>query len=593
MPFDGAVTKCVVEELSRLLVGGRIEKIFQPQPDEIIVNIWANSLHHKLLLSANANFPRIHATESPGENPLNPPAFCMLLRKHLSGGRITGVEFFDYERIVALHARTVEEESGVIAAKRLIIEIMGRYSNIILVNDENKIIDSIKRVDSETSSVREVLPGRPYALPPSQDKTSPEKLDIDLFIKKMASCGPESANMPLEKYLLNSIKGFSPLLCREVCHRSGINAATHVKDIGNADLKRLEETLSRMIEAIAGSNFSPCFIFEDEKADRPMDFHCLEIRQFAVVKYMPSMCKALDVFYSARDAAERLKQKKSALLKTINTNIERCEKKLAMQQEKLREASDREKLRLYGELIIANIYSIPSGAAEVSLQNYRSPDGEYVRIALDRDLSPQQNAQKYFREYARSKSIFESTTRQMNENLAELEYLENVLHAVENCSAIRETEDIGEELAGQGYMPAKKKNLPRRKAEPLAPLRYKSSDGYEILVGKNNRQNDMLTMKTASSGDTWMHARNIPGSHVIIKKGPGSIPETTLLEAASIAAYHSKARMSSNVPVDYTSVKNVKKPPGAKPGMVIYENYKTIFVTPDESIAEKLKVRSE
>ena len=592
MPFDGVVTKCVVEELSGLLAGGRIEKVFQPQPDEIIINIWANNLHHKLLLSANANFPRIHTTESAGENPLNPPAFCMLLRKHLSGGRITGVEFFDYERIVALHAGS-SDECGNYAAKKLIIEIMGRHSNIILVNDENRIIDSIKRVNSEISSVREVLPGRLYALPPSQDKTSPEKLDIARFTEKMASLGPESANIPLEKYLLNSIKGFSPLLCREVCHRSGIDAMTRAKDIGKADIERLKETLSRMVEAMAGSNFSPCFIFEDEKADRPMDFHCLEIRQFAVVKYMSSMCKALDVFYSAREAAERLKQKKSALMKVINTNLERCVKKLSMHQEKLREVSGREKLRLYGELIIANIYSIPSGAAEVSLQNYHSPDCEYIRIALDRDLSPQQNAQKYFREYARSKSIFESTTRQMNDNLAEIEYLENVLHAVESCSAIRETEDIREELAEQGYMPAKKKNVPRRKAEPLAPLRYKSSDGYEILVGKNNRQNDMLTMKIASSGDTWLHARNIPGSHVIIKKGPGRISETALLEAASIAAFHSRSRMSSNVPVDYTSVKNVKKPPGAKPGMVIYDNFKTVFVTPDESVVGKLITRSE
>lgn len=587
VPFDGVVAKCVVEELDRMIVGGRIEKIFQPESDEIILNLRAKGQNLKLLMSASANYPRIHITEWSKENPGTPPMFCMLLRKHLSGARITGIDFHDYERIVTLRIESLSE-LGDLTQKKLIIEIMGRHSNIILTNSEDKIIDSIKHIDSDISSVREVMPARPYVLPPSQDKISPEKLDIGLFIRQAAQ---ENTNMAVEKYLLNSIKGFSPLLCREVCHRAGIDGRTPLSGIDPKLLDKMGNVLGEMVKSFTAGEFKPCLVFGDAANHRPIDFHCIEIRQYpaANIRFLPSINMVLDCFYSAKDFAARLNQKKSDLQKLLNTNIERCNKKMALQQEKLREVADREKLKLYGELITSNIYSIPKGAEKAVLLNYYSDKEEYVEIALDKNLLPQENAQRYFRQYAKAKSAYEFTSRQLEETMAELNYLESVLQLLEDSGSLQEIDEIREELMEQGYLKQQKKGIRKKQEKSSEPHRFKSSDGLFIYVGKNNRQNDQLTMKTAAANDIWLHAKNIPGSHVIIKKQQGDIPDRTLLEAAMLAAYYSKAKMSSNVPVDYTTVRNVKKPPGSKPGMVIYENYKTITVTPDEEFINKMR----
>jgi len=585
LPFDGVVTKCIVAELKETILDSRIEKIFQPENDEIVLNIRAKGQNLKLVLSANSSYPRIHLTEVVKENPAVPPVFCMLLRKHLSGAKIIGVEFSDYERIVTLLVESINE-LGDISIKKLIIEIMGRHSNIILVNSDNKIIDSIKHVDSETSSVREVMPARPYILPPSQDKTSPEALDIDILFNKTE----EYSNTSVEKYLLNRIKGFSPLLCREICFRAGVDEKTPVSALSTHNCECLKKIMHELISQITCNNFSPCLIFEDSSLEKPIDFHCMEIRQHKNIKYESSVSSVLDTFYSKRDYWERSRQKKSGLVKVLNTNIDRCNKKLALQQEKLREVSDREKLRLYGELITANIYNIPKNSKSVKLLNYYSEENEYIEVPLDENLSPQENAQRYFKKYAKAKSAYKYTSEQLNETLSELEYLEGVLLQLENSDSVQEIEEIKEELIEQGYVSSRKKANQKKKNDKVTvPMHFKSSEGTDIYVGKNNRQNDLLTMKHASSADIWLHARNIPGSHVIIRKLQKSISENTLLEAAILAAYYSKAKMSSTVPVDYTEVRNVKKPPGAKPGMVIYDNFKTIIVTPDESVVRKLK----
>mgnify|MGYP000875204500 CR=1 FL=1 len=587
MPFDGIVVKSVVKELSGLLQGGRIEKIYQPEADEIILNIRAKSRNFKLVMSASANYPRIHITEDSKENPANPPMFCMLLRKHLSGGKIIDIEFHDYERMVTIHVESLNE-LGDLTAKKLIIEIMGRHSNIILTNSEDKIIDSIKHVDSEVSSVREIMPARLYTLPPAQDKISPGSLDIDLFVDNMVN-DLSAKETSLEKYLLNNIKGFSPLLCREVCHRAAVESKAPASSLSYDDIERLKNALKEIINDIDGDRFAPCIIYSDEKGGPPIDFHCLEIHQYKNVKYLPSISQVLDTFYSHRDKAERLKQKKASIFKALNNSIDRCNKKLALQQEKLREVADREKLKLYGELITANIYCIPKGSKSVSLLNYYSESGEYLEIPLDENLTPQENAQKYFKQYSKAKSTFTFTSRQVEETLKELEYLESVALLLENCTTLQEIGEIRQELAEQGYLPSKKKADNKKQDKASSPLHFKSSDGIDIFVGKNNKQNDLLTLKMASSNDLWLHTRNIPGSHVIIRKLQKEIPDSTLLEAAVLAAYYSRARLSSNVPVDYTCVKNVKKPAGAKPGMVIYENFKTVIVTPDEKLVEKLR----
>jgi len=587
VPFDGVVTKCVVRELSETLPGGRIEKVFQPEPDEIVLNIRAKGQNYKLLLSANANYPRIHFTNTVKENPAVPPGFCMLARKHLSGGRIIGVDFLDYERIIVLRIESMNE-LGDMLEKKLIIEIMGRHSNIILTNHEDKILDSIKHVDADMSRVREVMPARPYVLPPAQDKQSPEKIDIDKFLAAASDSGSS-----IDKYLLNNIKGFSPLLCREVCFRAGIDNMTPASALGRDGYERLKAALAGLMDAVSRDRFSPCILLSESPESAPVDFHCLEIRHWGNVQYHSSMSQVLDMYYAAKDRAERFRQKKSDIIKVLSNSIDRCNKKIAIQQDTLREVADREKLKLYGELITANIYSIPENAKSVSLQNYYSEKGEYLEIPLDENLTPQQNAQKYYRQYAKAKSTYSNTIRQLEESMRELEYLESVLQALENCSSAQEIDEIRQELAEQGYMASSKRGGLKRKDAPTSPMHVRSSDGFDIYVGKNNKQNDYLSLKFASSNDIWLHTKNIPGSHVIIKKGNQDIPERTMLEAATLAAYYSKARMSSNVPVDYTSARFVKKPGGAKPGMVIYENYKTIHVTPDTNLVERLKSGSK
>lgn len=583
MPFDGIVAKSIVDELTEKLSSGRIEKVFQPEADEIVLLVRAWNKNHKLVLSASANYPRIHITEAVKENPAAPPVFCMLLRKHLCGGRILSFEFNDYERIIGIVIEAANE-LGDISEKKLVIEIMGRYSNIILLNSENKILDSIKHIDADISSVREVMPARPYVLPPAQNKLSPAILNTGLLLE-----GLDSSAQTVDKFLLEHIKGFSPLLCREACYRAGIDGRTGAAVLETDKRSSLKITLDEMVQEILQSKYAPCVLFEDEQRQKPLDFHCLGIRQYMHVITLESISVVLDTFYSSRDNAERLRQKKSDLYKVLNSSIDRCTKKLAIQQETLRDVADREKLKLFGELITANIYAIPQNVKSVSLLNYYSESGEHVDIPLDPNLLPQENAQRYYKKYTKAKSTYKYTTRQLEDSQKELEYLESVLQLLDNCTALREMDEVRQELAEQGYMILKKKPAAKKHSAMIEPLRFKSSDGFDIFIGKNNKQNDYLTLKLAQSNDIWLHTKNIPGSHVIIKRNGLDIPDKTLEEAAALAAWHSKARMSSNVSVDYTTVKNVNKPSGAKPGMVIYVNYKTAVVTPEKVLVDKLQ----
>lgn len=584
LPFDGIVAKSIVDELNEKLVGGRIEKVFQPEADEIVLLVRAWNKNHKLVLSASPSYPRIHLTEAVKENPSAPPVFCMLLRKHLSGGKITSFEFNDYERIIGIVIESANE-LGDISQKRLIIEIMGRYSNIILVNCEDRIIDAVKHVDQDISSVREVMPARPYILPPAQDKISPDILDAGLLLRDV-----EASSQTADKYLLEHIKGFSPLLCREVCYRAGIENRTSLSSLGGKKLESLKTALAAILDEIRDSRYEPCVLFEDETHQKPLDFHCLGIRQYPFLEKRGSVSEVLDAFYSSRDNAERMRQKKSDLYKVLNNSIDRCSKKLAIQEETLRDVADRDKLKLYGELITANIYRIPHNTKSVSLQNYYSESGdEFVSVPLDPNLSPQENAQRYFKKYSKAKSTYIYTTRQLEDSRQELDYLESVLQLLDNCTSLREMDEVRQELAEQGYVQLRRKGAPKKQPALSEPLHFVSSDGFDIYVGKNNKQNDQLTLKLAQSNDVWLHTKNIPGSHVIIRKVGREIPDRTVEEAAVLAAWHSKAKMSANVQVDYTTVKNVNKPSGAKPGKVIYVNYATAVVTPDKNLVEKLR----
>ena len=583
MPFDGVVVKNMVYELSEILIGGRIDKIYQPEYDETLINIRAQGKNLKLVISANASYPRIHLTENTKENPSKPPVFCMLLRKHLVGGKITEISFHDFERIVVLHIDNIGE-LGDLTQKKLVVEIMGKHSNVILLNSEDKIVDSIKHIDKDISSVREIMPARPYSLPPVQDKISPKDLDVDSLFENI-----EDESNRIAKFLLSNIKGFSPLLCKEVCFRSEIEPDTLIKNLSDKDIKNIKIALNNVVEDILSSNFTPCIIWRDPDILKPLDFHCMKITQYQHVEFFDSINNVLDIFYSSKDNIERLTQKKASIFKVLNNGIDRCNKKITIYQDIIRESAERDKYKLFGELITSNIYCIPKNSEKVSLLNYYSNDNEYVEIPLDNNLLPQENAQKYFKKYAKSKTAYAHAKEQLKETYSELEYLESVFHNLENCKTLSEIEEIRQELVLAGYLAAKKKNNNKKNTLKSNPLKYQSSDGLIIYVGKNNVQNDILTLKTASSNDIWLHTKNIPGSHVIIKKEKGDIPKSTLEEAALLAAYHSKAKMSAQVEVDYTTVKNVKKPKGAKPGMVTYVSYKTIFVTPHEELVNKLK----
>ncbi len=585
MPFDGIVTKSIVDELTKELVGGRVEKVFQPEADEIVLLVRVRNRSHRLVMSASPNYPRIHITEVVKENPASPPGFCMLLRKHLNGGRILSFDFNDYERIIGLVIEATNE-LGDTSEKRLVIEIMGRYSNIILLNSDNKIHDSIKHVDSDISSVREVMPARPYVLPPAQDKLSPAAIDTVALLQEL-----DASNKTVDKFLLDHIKGFSPLLCREVCFKAGIGNRTGAASLPEDARLSLKRALDSILAEIKQSKYSPCIMFDDVQHQKPLDYHCLSISQYKYHLSLGSISQVLDTFYSTRDKSERLRQKKSDLYKILNNSIDRCNKKLAIQEETLRDVADRENLRLYGELITANIYAIPKNAESVSLLNYYSKSGdEYIDIPLNPNLLPQENAQRYYKKYAKAKNAFIYTQRQLKDSHKEMEYLESVLQLLDNCATLREIDEVRQELSEQGYMKLKKSHLSKRQEKMSNPLHFTSSDGFDIFVGKNNKHNDYLTLKFAQSNDIWLHTKNIPGSHVIIKKQGHEIPDRTLEEAAVLAAWHSKARMSANVQVDYTAVKNVSKPSGAKPGMVTYVNYKTALVTPDKAIVDRLTV---
>lgn len=601
MPLDGIVANNIALELKEKVLGSKITKIYQPEKDEILMHIRKTGTNYKLLFSANANYPRVHLTDVSRENPSNPPVFCMLLRKHIAGGKVLDVIFHDFERILTFNIESVNE-LGDLSIKRLIIEIMGRHSNIILVNENGKIIDSIKHVDSDMSRVREVMPAREYVLPPAQEKVNPLELDINNLIENASF-----SQLNIEKYLLNNIKGFSPFICKEICFRAGIDGKVFASDIPNNEIftSHLKYAIYETIQKIKNKVYTPCIVYNrytpfeeniipsNNKEGIPLDFHCLPVSQYENVAYFDSISLVLDVFYSKKDFYNKLHQKINSLTRVLDTHLERCRKKLAIQQDTLREVSDREKLKLYGELITAFIHSVPPNSKKVSLPNYYSEDNEYIDIVLNENKTPQENAQIYFKRYNKAKSTFHNVSRQLKGTIEELEYLESVLDLLSRCSTITEVEEIREELIEQGYIDIKSKKANKfRKKETAdsSPLHYKSSDGFDIYVGKNNKQNDFLTFKFSGSKDIWLHVRNIPGSHTIIKCHKKDVSESTLVEAATAAAWHSKALHSSNVPVDYTLVKHVKKPGSAKPGMVIYENFKTIFVTPDENLVKKMRI---
>lgn len=586
MALDGSVISALSSELSDKLVGGRIDKIYQPEKDEIIISVRSQNGAYRLLLCANPSFPRFHITNIAKENPEKPPMFCMLLRKHISGGKILYIKQEGFERIVKIGIESYDE-MGYLSEKILVAEIMGKHSNIILTDKNGRITDSIVHVDISVSSVRQVLPGLMYELPPSQDKKNPLEESRENIIFALSD-GDEL----IWRRIMNHYSGISPLAARESVYRAvGMCDITEAETSGD-DIERIALNFYSIICDIKNKIYNPCIItLKEEK--KPVDYCAFDISQYgsgAVVEHFASVSEAVEAFYAKKTAAESMKQKSGDLMKLLITNLDRCRKKLQIQCETLKKAGKREKYKIYGDLLTANIYALKQGMNEITVVNFYDENGAEITIPLKTDISPSQNAQRYYAKYNKEKTAEAETLKQKRLNEEEINYLESVLESVKMAENGSEVAQIREELVQQGYIRNRGKQKKNKKKAIPSPMHFVSDDGYDIYVGKNNSQNDYVTLKLARSTDIWFHTKNIHGSHAIIKTADAmKVPEKTYVQAASIAAYYSKGRGSQSVAVDYTEIKNVKKPSGAKPGMVIYVNYNTIYTTPNEDEILRLK----
>lgn len=556
MALDGIFLYHLKNEIAQFAIDSRVDKIHQPSKDEIIINLRSRQGSKKLLLSCNADAARIHFTEFPPENPAKPPMFCLLLRKRLAGAWVTDIEQDDLERILKINFSGTDE-LGDKTNYSLIIEIMGKYSNIIFVGKDGKIIDSMKRVDENKSHIREVLPGVTYVAPPKQDKLNIFTDDIEKIREKIAQ-----SRKGMYKAVMEAIKGVSPIICREFEY--GLT---------------LEEFKKQ------AQNPTPTVVF----TDAPKDYAFIDIKQYdnlATINHYDTFSQLLDYFYYERVRLMRIKARSADLFKTVTTLQERAVRKAINRTQELEDCKDKETYKLFGDLIAANMYRLEKGVPYYDLENYYD-NNKIVRIPADIMLTPSQNSQKYYKEY-RKKQVAESKLNEfINEANDEAAYFESVIDSLSRAETDGEITAIKAELASQGYI--KKGNDKKKEQKSLKPMHFKTRDGFDVYVGRNNIMNDKLTMKMAKNYDTWFHVQSAAGSHVICETSGNQISDGAIHDCAVIAAYFSKARESSNVAVDYTLVKNVRKPNGAKPGFVVYDPYKTEFATPTIDEVESLK----
>ena len=578
MPLDAICLQGVVGELAPQLTGSRIEKIQQPARDQIILLLRGS---RRLFLNAGANQPRIHLTEQLRDNPSQPPMFCMLLRKHLSGGIIESVWQEPLERVVTLTV-LASDEMGERSRFTLVWEGMPRRANLILCDRDGRIIDCLRRVDLEAEQDRQVLPGLFYRLPTRQNKRSPLSVTEEEFAALLGRAAPDA---PLDAWLLDTFTAISPLVARELTVRACGSTDAPVSQ-GNA----LWDVFSRWQRNVNENTFTPTLI---KRNGSLADFTYGPVTQYgtyAETEIYDSFSHLLDDFYEKREQAERVKQKGRDLLKTATTARDRVRRKLAAQEKEMAACLDRDHLRICGELITANLYRMERGQSRLTAQNYYDENCADVDIPLDVRLSPQENAARYFKQYAKAKTAEKYLTAQLQRGREELQYLESVLQELAQAESEQDFNDIRTELTDGGYLRGRGKKQPGFQ-RASKPREFRSSAGLRILVGRNNRQNDRLTTKDADKRDIWLHTQKIHGSHVILCTGGAEPDEQSLMEAASLAAYFSQAQGSTKVPVDYTPVKFVKKPAGAKPGMVVYTTYQTMLADPDEELVKHLSVK--
>ncbi|MDY4191957.1 MAG: NFACT RNA binding domain-containing protein [Oscillospiraceae bacterium] len=585
MALDGAFLHELAHELSSVLLDSRVDKVYQPSREEIVLLMRWRGGSARLLMSAAADSPRIHFTKTNPENPKSPPMFCMLLRKHLGSGRLVEIRQLGMDRILHLVFESVNE-MGDLVRLTLAVEIMGRHSNIILVGPDGRVIDAVKRIDLEMSSVRQVLPGIGYVLPPPQTgKLSLLESRGDEILARIE----ELENTDLSKALMKVLQGVSPVLCREAASYAVRDLDVRSRELDPEQRRRLSEYLDYLSSVLREHTGTPVLL--SEPSGRPREFSFVPINQYRgalLSREYPSYSELLDSFYGDRDLMERMKQRSHDLLRLLANTSDRIARRIEAQKEELGKCAQRDTLRQYGDLISANLYSLSKGMTEFSAQNFYDEALPTVQIRLDPRLTPAQNAQKYYAEYRKADTAERMLTGLIRQGEAELEYLDTVFDALVRATREAELAALREELTAAGYL--KRRGGQNRRPEKLAPLRYRSSDGFTILVGRNNLQNDRLTLKEAHNYDVWFHTQKIPGSHTVVVSEGRPVPDSTLEQAAVIAAYNSRARDSALVPVDYTIIKNVKKPPGARPGRVIYSDFKTAVVTPSRELSESLRV---
>ena len=571
MAFDGITIANIVTELNQTITGGKINKIAQPENDELIITIKNQRKQYRLFLSASASLPLIYLTETNKPSPLTAPNFCMLLRKHIGSGKIIAIEQPGMERIIRF---TIEHlnELGDLCTKYLIVEIMGKHSNIIFCNEEDQIIDSIKHVSAHMSSVREVLPGRPYFIPETQSKLNPFVLTEEIFQEKIF---PRPVNVA--KAIYTSITGISPLMAEEVCYRAGIDGGIPTDGLEDVERVHLAHTFLRMLDDIRDGHFEPNIIY---KGKEPVEFACFPLSQYQdyrAVSY-PSIFPVLETYYAEKNIVTKMRQKTVDLRKIVQNALERNVKKYQLQQKQLKDTEKKEKYRVWGELLNTYGYEVEPGAKSMEALNYYT--NEMIQIPLDETMTPQENAKKYFDKYSKLKRTKEALDTLLQETGDEIKHLESIAASLDIASSEEDLVQIKEEMMEYGYV--KRKNTGGKKVKVTSrPYHYISSDGYDIYVGKNNFQNDELSFKFASGNDWWFHAKGQPGSHVIVKSKNEELPDRTFEEAGKLAAYYSKGRQAPKVEIDYTQKKNLRKPTGGKPGFVVYYTNYSLLIEPD------------
>lgn len=572
MAFDAGMVRAIAYELQNKLAGARVEKVHQPEKDEILFALHAGRENLRLTVSASANNPRIHLSTIQKENPASPPSFCILLRKHLSSAKLSSVEQIAFERVIRI-AFEARDEMGFHYRVHLYAEIMGKYSNLILTDEKDTILGAIKPVDFTTSQKRQVLPGMRYELPPAQDKRDPMTETREGFLSLRAS-----DEKVADKFLTTHYAGLSSLTAREIAYGCDISEALYASFAG-------------YIEKLAQNDYTPTLVCDEN--GHPIEYSCVDLNQYGETyrkKHPDTISEIIEQYFAARDNVDRVKQRAADLFKLLSNTQSRLEKKISIQKEELAATSEKETLQKYGELITAHIYMLKKGMKFAEVTDYYSENMETIRIPMDLRLTPAQNAQRYYKRYTKLKNAQIELQKQIEVSSAELEYIRSVTDLLSRASGQSELDEIRAELSQAGYGARMKKNAGGgQKKKPSKPIEYVTSGGYRVLCGKNNLQNDELSMKTASKSDWWFHVKNAPGSHVIMLCDREEPSEVDFTEAAMIAAVNSSLSEAKHIAVDYTQVRNLRKPSGAHPGFVIYHTNYSAYVSPDRELVDKLK----